>query len=96
MELEQREDQAQWMRSRVEAQNVEVQYDSSADQVQSTSAVFKCRCIDKRSDQVQIVGNQLGMEQSWSLETDQEQERTEQAQLQTKRGADAEFALEQD
>ncbi|KZV21227.1 hypothetical protein F511_20466 [Dorcoceras hygrometricum] len=56
LELEQHKD-AQWMRSRVEAQNVQVQYGSSADQVQSTSAVFKCHCIDKRSDQVQ-----LGME----------------------------------
>ncbi|KZV19305.1 hypothetical protein F511_31378 [Dorcoceras hygrometricum] len=42
------------MKSRVEAQNVEVQYGSSADQVHSTSAVFKCRCKDKCSDQVQI------------------------------------------
>ncbi|KZV37052.1 hypothetical protein F511_11998 [Dorcoceras hygrometricum] len=39
----------------------------------------------------QLVGNQLGMEQSWSLEAAQEQERAEQAQLQTKRGADAEL-----
>ncbi|KZV27292.1 hypothetical protein F511_28755 [Dorcoceras hygrometricum] len=43
----------------------------------------------------QLVGNQLGMEQSWSLEAAQEQERAEQAQLQTKRGADAGAALEQ-
>ncbi|KZV43433.1 hypothetical protein F511_30387 [Dorcoceras hygrometricum] len=35
--------------------------------------------------------NQLGIEQSWSLEEAQEQERGEQAQLQTKRGADAEL-----
>ncbi|KZV22975.1 endoglucanase 19-like [Dorcoceras hygrometricum] len=82
------------MKSRVEAQNVEVQYGSSADQVQNTSAVFKCRCIDKRSDEVQLVGNKLGVEQSWSLEAAQEQERTEQAQLQTKRGTDAEADLE--
>ncbi|KZV32668.1 carboxyl-terminal-processing peptidase 1, chloroplastic [Dorcoceras hygrometricum] len=38
--------------------------------------------------------DQLGMEQSWSLRAAKEQERTEQAQLQTKRGADAEVALE--
>ncbi|KZV30313.1 ABC transporter B family member 15-like [Dorcoceras hygrometricum] len=31
----------------------EVQNGSSADQVQRTSAVFKCRCIHKCSDQVQ-------------------------------------------
>ncbi|KZV50162.1 hypothetical protein F511_17524 [Dorcoceras hygrometricum] len=43
------------MKSRVLTQNVEVQYGSSADQVQSTSAVFKCRCIDKHSDQVQLL-----------------------------------------
>ncbi|KZV22150.1 hypothetical protein F511_35867 [Dorcoceras hygrometricum] len=53
LELEQHEDQAQRMKSRVQTQNVEVQYGSSTDQVQSTSAVFKCRCIDKHSDQVQ-------------------------------------------
>ncbi|KZV17594.1 putative carboxylesterase 16 [Dorcoceras hygrometricum] len=41
-----------------------------------------------------LVGDQLGMEQSWSLEAAQEQERTEQAQLQTKRGTDAEVAPE--
>ncbi|KZV27721.1 hypothetical protein F511_03959 [Dorcoceras hygrometricum] len=40
------------------------------------------------------VGDQLGMEQSWSLEAAQEQERTEQTQVQTKTGADAEVALE--
>ncbi|KZV21537.1 hypothetical protein F511_14875 [Dorcoceras hygrometricum] len=39
----------------------------------------------------QLVGDQLGMEQSWSLGADQVQERTEQAQLQTKRGADVEL-----
>ncbi|KZV33733.1 serine/threonine-protein phosphatase 7 long form [Dorcoceras hygrometricum] len=33
-----------------------------------------------------------GVEQSWSLEPTQLQERTEQAQLQTKRGADIEAA----
>ncbi|KZV37841.1 MAP KINASE 9 family protein [Dorcoceras hygrometricum] len=32
----------------------EVQNGSRANQVQRTSAVFKCRCIDKRSDQVQF------------------------------------------
>ncbi|KZV42983.1 hypothetical protein F511_42326 [Dorcoceras hygrometricum] len=42
------------MKSRVQTQNVEVQYGSSPDQVQSTSAVFKLRFIDKSSDQVQI------------------------------------------
>ncbi|KZV56674.1 hypothetical protein F511_25784 [Dorcoceras hygrometricum] len=42
----------------------------------------------------QLVGNQLGVEQSWRLEAAQEQERTEQAQLQTKRGTDAEAVLE--
>ncbi|KZV21321.1 hypothetical protein F511_24502 [Dorcoceras hygrometricum] len=44
----------------------------------------------------QLVGNQLGMEQSWSLKAAQEQERTEQAQLQIKRGADAEVAQLED
>ncbi|KZV42932.1 hypothetical protein F511_43922 [Dorcoceras hygrometricum] len=43
-----------------------------------------------------LVGNQLGMEQSWSLKAAQEQERTEQAQLQIKRGADAEVAQLED
>ncbi|KZV20460.1 pentatricopeptide repeat-containing protein [Dorcoceras hygrometricum] len=33
---------------------VEVQYGSSTYQVQSTRAVFKCRCINKCSDQVQV------------------------------------------
>ncbi|KZV19818.1 hypothetical protein F511_29384 [Dorcoceras hygrometricum] len=37
----------------------------------------------------QLVGNQLGIEQSWSLEAAQKLQRTEQAQLQTKRDADA-------
>ncbi|KZV16832.1 pentatricopeptide repeat-containing protein-like [Dorcoceras hygrometricum] len=41
------------MKSRVQAHNDEVQNGSGADQVQSTSVVFKCRCIDKRSDKAQ-------------------------------------------
>ncbi|KZV18606.1 hypothetical protein F511_41237 [Dorcoceras hygrometricum] len=41
-----------------------------------------------------LVGDQLGMKQSWSLKAAQDQEITEQAQLQTKRGADAEVAPE--
>ncbi|KZV39063.1 hypothetical protein F511_35457 [Dorcoceras hygrometricum] len=44
----------------------------------------------------QLVGDQLGMEQRWSLEAAKEQERTEEAQLQTKRGADIEAAPEED
>ncbi|KZV27180.1 hypothetical protein F511_24315 [Dorcoceras hygrometricum] len=43
----------------------------------------------------QLVGSQLGMEKSWSLGAAQEQERTEQAQLQTKRCTDAELLKEQ-
>ncbi|KZV55123.1 hypothetical protein F511_22635 [Dorcoceras hygrometricum] len=55
LEQEHHEDQAQNnKKSIVKVQKDEVQNGSSAYQVQRTSAVFKCRCIDKRSDQVQL------------------------------------------
>ncbi|KZV32448.1 hypothetical protein F511_15706 [Dorcoceras hygrometricum] len=51
LEQEQHEDQAQSiLKSRVQVQRDEVQNGSSADQVQSTSAMFKCHFIDKRRD----------------------------------------------
>ncbi|KZV18132.1 hypothetical protein F511_30788 [Dorcoceras hygrometricum] len=61
------------------------------------------RCLNGSSRQASNAGARdekniaqlLGMEQSWSLEAAQEQERAEQAQLQTKIGADAGAALEQ-
>ncbi|KZV49183.1 hypothetical protein F511_42651 [Dorcoceras hygrometricum] len=84
------------MKSIVEAQNGVVENGSSTDQVQCTREVFKCRAVYKRSDQVQLVGNQLGVEQSWILEASQEQERKEHAQLQTKRGIDIEAAPKED
>ncbi|KZV30520.1 hypothetical protein F511_16908 [Dorcoceras hygrometricum] len=71
LELEQHEDQAQRMKSRVEAQNVEVQYGSSADQVQSTSAVFKVRCIDKPAG-CPVVGREMlatGFPNDWLDQT---------------------------
>ncbi|KZV47034.1 hypothetical protein F511_34083 [Dorcoceras hygrometricum] len=84
------------MKSIVEAQNGVVENGSSTDQVQCTREVFKCRAVYKRSDQVQLVGNQLGVEQSWILEASQEKERKEHAQLQTKRGIDIEAAPKED
>ncbi|KZV26637.1 hypothetical protein F511_15745 [Dorcoceras hygrometricum] len=48
----------------------------------------------RRPTSTRICQPALGMEQSWSLEAAQEKERAEQAQLQIKRGADAEVALE--
>ncbi|KZV14158.1 hypothetical protein F511_44307 [Dorcoceras hygrometricum] len=100
LELEQHEDQAQRMKCRVQMQNVEVQYGSSADQVQITSAVFKCRCIDKRSDQMQIyqpadwqlAGNGAKLEPRSSSRAGKN--RTSSAA--DKRGAYAEDSLEQD
>ncbi|KZV51542.1 hypothetical protein F511_05858 [Dorcoceras hygrometricum] len=100
--LEQHEDQEQSMKSSSSAEsraelksiiiahNDIVENGSSTDQVQCTREVFKCRAVYKSSDQVQEwskagASNQL-----------EEQERTEQAQLQTKRGADVEDAPEED
>ncbi|KZV48570.1 hypothetical protein F511_17111 [Dorcoceras hygrometricum] len=54
LELEQHEDQAQRMKSRVQAQSVEVQNGSSADQVQYISVVFKCRAVYKYGDKAQM------------------------------------------
>ncbi|KZV16861.1 histidine--tRNA ligase-like [Dorcoceras hygrometricum] len=94
------------MKSRVQEQNVEVQNSSSADQVQRTRATESelidsvlADDLDEVSEWIkwtskyinQLVGNQLGMEKSWSVEAAQEHERAEQAQLQTKRGADVEL-----
>ncbi|KZV36947.1 protein phosphatase 1 regulatory subunit 7 [Dorcoceras hygrometricum] len=42
------------MKSRVQAQNVEVQNSSSADQVQRTRAVIGCEAVYKSSDQVHV------------------------------------------
>ncbi|KZV31101.1 hypothetical protein F511_18254 [Dorcoceras hygrometricum] len=49
LELERHEDQAQRMKSRVQAQNVEVQNSPSADQVQHTRAVVECESKCKRN-----------------------------------------------
>ncbi|KZV34673.1 hypothetical protein F511_21788 [Dorcoceras hygrometricum] len=57
----------------------------------ATSAAHRRPASKNRAARAQ---SKLGVEQSWSLEATQEQERTKQAQLQTKRGADAEAALE--
>ncbi|KZV37817.1 hypothetical protein F511_30894 [Dorcoceras hygrometricum] len=62
----------------------------------SSRASLCVTVIDRQRYINQLVGDQLGMEQSWSLKAAQEQERTEQAQLQTKRGADIEAAPKED
>ncbi|KZV26320.1 leucine-rich repeat-containing protein [Dorcoceras hygrometricum] len=82
--------------------SIELQSDFSkgkCDNISSDELTDCARSVDAKISRAgyinQLVGNQLGMEQSWSLGSAQEQERTEQAQLQTKRGADAEFLNEQ-
>ncbi|KZV52922.1 hypothetical protein F511_19078 [Dorcoceras hygrometricum] len=94
--LEKHEDQAQSMKSsssaesraelkcRVQAHNAQVKNRSSADQVQYTRAVIECEAVYKSSDQSKAGASK-------KLE---EQERTAEAQLQTKRGTDAEVAPE--
>ncbi|KZV17549.1 Signal peptide peptidase family protein, expressed isoform 1 [Dorcoceras hygrometricum] len=102
--LEKHEDKAQSVKSssraesraekkcRFEEQNAKVQNSSNADQVQCTRVVIECEAVYKSN----ISTGWLVISSEWSKAGAskhlEEQERTEQAQLQTKRGTDAEVA----